>query len=464
MSTHSRPDSENEPSSKKAKSIDLGSAPAASDAADAADDGTSVLEVLKLRLIGDAKQVAARDGVAPEFAHQIWPDETLQLDEGASKVRIEILHNDVSLEYFLRALDAPMEGAVEEAMYKLADAMPSSCATLGDFNASLASTPPTPEELGGTKVDEYEAGGATFDVHLCEDLRATPLRVAFNERLQTVMRWFIETWGPIDLDDERWRLACIFEGDRGSERRRLVGAATVFHFQRWVGASDAAAAGCTTGPRLVVRLCQMIVLPAFRSGGHGGRLLRAVYEHARSAGALEVTVEDPNPRCRLLRDVTDLRECLRQGLLKPSSTSSPVTAEQTAAARRALLVTDEQVSRCYEIQQYMLLRKMQADNPNAPESAVEAVEKPWRLAVKRRLNKKHKEELDNLLVVEPPLPPQVQALKDKLEEQGGAAASTAAPPADPKEARKAKLEELYQQLLVEYDALAQRVAKPTSSA
>jgi hypothetical protein len=105
-----------------------------------------------------------------------------------------------------------------------------------------------------------------------------------------------------------------------------------------------------------------------------------------------VTVEDANPEFRMLRDLTDARNCKRSGLLTPSSCDSPPTEEMLAEARAALLITDEQLLRCYELQQLALLTKAPAAFATA--EAVDAdVEKPFRLAVKRRLSKRNREVL-----------------------------------------------------------------------
>ena len=63
-------------------------------------------------------------------------------------------------------------------------------------------------------------------------------------------------------------------------------------------------------------------------------------------------------------------------------------SEAISEARRRLMLTDEQAARSYELRQFIQLRPQ----------LLEAEVKPWRLQVKRRLNKKHKEELDGLLV------------------------------------------------------------------
>jgi len=184
------------------------------------------------------------------------------------------------------------------------------------------------------------------------------------------------------------------------------------------------------------------VLPPFRSRGHGTRLLQAVYDHARSVGALEVTVEDPNPQFRLVRDLTDARNCIAHGLLAPPSPSTAAPPTALSEARRQVLITEDQAARCYELQQYLQLRRQEAavGDEGKREEALDELRKPWRLQVKKRLNKKHKEDLDALLV--------------PVEQQQGEEAPDKTALAD---RRKARLEELFQQVAAEYDVLVQRL-------
>ena len=97
-----------------------------------------------------------------------------------------------------------------------------------------------------------------------------------------------------------------------------------------------------------------------------------------------MTVEDPNPKFRLVRDLVDARGCVRLGLLKPTDTTSPPSAEAMAAAAAALRITEAQRLRCYELQQYHLLEARLADA--ADDAARAQLSKGFRLAVKRRLN------------------------------------------------------------------------------
>ena len=151
------------------------------------------------------------------------------------------------------------------------------------------------------------------------------------------------------------------------------------------------------------------------------------------------------------------------------------SAEALEEARRALRLTDEQLGRCHEIQQYMgLQRALAALEPagaggkgkgkervgeGGGDKEKEELVRAFRLGVKRRLNKKHKEELDNLLVV-PPADDEEEA-----NHAGGGQAAAAAAAANnllakkaaATEARKARLDKLYQELVAEYDVLAARL-------
>jgi GNAT superfamily N-acetyltransferase len=196
----------------------------------------------------------------------------------------------------------------------------------------------------------------------------------------------------------------------------------------------------------LLRVCQAASLPPYRGHGHGSRLLQAVYDYAKTeVGASEVTVEDPNDAFRLLRDLVDYRNCVRLGLMAPTSMSAPPTADALGAARDALRVTDEQLTRCHELRQYAQLR-----------GANEETTKPWRLAVKRRLLKLHKEELDALLSVQ--AKEEADTAKEVAAGAGaGAGGEREGPSRDDLVAlRKARLDELYRELTCEYDAVLER--------
>lgn len=297
----------------------------------------SARDAIKLAFVGADGAGDAR--FVPEYVHQIFEGESIACPPAERPLNIEVLYAASTLDVYYRLAGDPppeLEGAAEAAMYKLAEALPPPAGSLAQLTEA-AGAAFDPAELCGEPLPSTDPACAMYIGGLHE---GPPSRRAFAERIQSIFRWAIETSEAIDMDDERWRLLTLFAVAPSGERT-FVGAATLFRFQRWASAKPGEAAG----PRLLVRICQVAVAPSARSQGHGARMLRAVYEYARAEGAQEVTVEDPNPSFRLLRDLTDVRACLAAGLMKPESASAPPTAAQLAAGRTALLITEEQLVR-----------------------------------------------------------------------------------------------------------------------
>ena len=439
-------------------------------------DGVSAI---KLRFVvedGDAEAVVDHP---IEYAHQIYPPDGSIAS--AKPIAIQVLYAASTLDLFFRLADgAPLEGAAETAMFALADAMPPACASLAAFEAR-AKAPFDPLPIAGDVLSTYttaRADGKTFEI------RGAPLgpnapaaRLEFVSRLQSLFLFSIETSEAIDVEDERWSILTVYErpppaasgGTATAPPPRLVAAATCFRFSRWLAGR---------GPLALLRVCQVSTLPPYRGHGHGGHLLRATYEYARGLGAAEVTVEDPNDAFRALRDLTDVRLCVAGGHMAPASTHCEPSTEQYVSASKALLITDEQLVRCHEVQQLRMVRKQLAAADDA--AAKEAVLKPFRLHVKKRLNKKHKEELDALLSVVAEAEARAAAAEDggsgSKEEGGGGggrrrgggggsgedgdAAAELAPVPSKEElvaVRKARLDELYNEQLAEYEEILKRL-------
>lgn len=386
----------------------------------------SARDAVKLLFVEDSppEKVGTAEAYSPppEFVHQIFEREAIALPCALRPLCIEVLNSAASLHVLLRCNQPMSEAPVEDAMYRLAEVMPEHalCSSLTDF-ADKAAAPFCAESVGGPLLEaapfsqSYERGGSTFEVRLGA-LTDSPERAAFSQRLQALMRWYIEGLSEVDHTDERWRLLTIWQRHTTTASGwRFVGGATLFHFNRWVPGSEEDGVKVPGGTRLLIRLCQALVLPGYQGQGHGSTLLRAAYAYALQQGAIELSVEDPSPKFRLMRDVVDLRACLERGLMKPPSTREPPSEALIPEARKLVLTTREQLTRCYEAQQWA---KLQADG------ADEEMVKPFRLSVKRRLNSKHQEELGTLAAGEK---------------------------------RKARLEELYQLLMAEYGVLLSRV-------
>ena len=426
-------------------------------------DGALAVKLKFVASLDDAAQVSALPSYSAEYVHQIFePQGAIECPEPERPLELTIVYSAATLDVCHKLDPVSASTGVADAVMRLAAALPSPA------EESYSDLVPTPGfspagKLAGDQISSYtmpRAGpGSTFEVYLAQlGPKAPAERLRFAERLQTVFRFCIETSESIDTSDEHWDLVTIFErkdaadGGAGSDDRvmsptppsySLIAACTLYRFQRWVAGH---------GPVPLIRLCQAASLPPYRGQGHGSRLLQAVYTIAKErVDAREVTVEDPNEGFRLLRDRVDYRNCIAAGLMAPTATDGVAPpAELLSIARSALRITEDQLTRCYELQQYAKIGKQAVGTEGA---------KAWRLCIKRRLLKLHQEELDAVLSVK------VKAEKDAAKKGSGGGAGGTSDAADDdgpsKEnlvaARKARLEELFQELLVEYDQVLEKL-------
>lgn len=191
--------------------------------------GPRVADVLRLVFFGPEDTGNAAVQFPPEFTHQIFEED--QLKGASPNLRIECMYNDVTLDTCLRAVGAPMVGAVEDSMHALAAALPRATDE-NEFFQKLAQPVPDPQKLVGPKRGEYSVNGKTYEI-FCGPFQMSGEGSAFLDQLQTLMRFYIEGWSDVDRDD-RWRLLAVFEHPRGCGRPRLISATTIFHFKRFV--------------------------------------------------------------------------------------------------------------------------------------------------------------------------------------------------------------------------------------
>lgn len=417
--------------------------------------------VLSLRFIGSAGEAAACTSLAdadaatitsytPEFVHQVFDPEGAIACPVADRPQLKLAVN-----YSASTLDwchamqggAPAQAALEQLGFVMPPPVesaselvpPSSFAPAGDVAGDLQSS----YTLEGDDAAAYEVYTAPLGAE------APAARLRFAHGLQSYFRFCIETSEEIDHADDRWSLLTVFERPAGAADAappRLVGACSLFMFQRWVAGA---------GPLKLMRLCQIAVLPPHRGKRHGARLLEAVYEHARRIGAAEVTIEQPNDACCKLRDAVDFAAS-KGGPLGEGALGTALTADALKAAKAALLITDEQCARVHEMRQYAVARGAggaEADPDGEPM-------KPWRLLVKRRLAKQHKEELDATISIQKDALAKASADEYNKKNAGDGAAGSGGAASSSKEdlaaARKARLEELYQDVVKEYGAVLAR--------
>lgn len=151
--------------------------------------------------------VGARDAAAdtsscvshkPEYTHQVFTGESIAMPKAQRPFTIDVLYAASMLDHFIRC-NRPLDGAVEDAMYTLADKFPDALPSEEALYESARSSP-TADTCGPT-VSTYtlgtSAGGATFDVRVAA-LHDNPAASRLCARLQTVMRWYIDGHSDID--------------------------------------------------------------------------------------------------------------------------------------------------------------------------------------------------------------------------------------------------------------------------
>jgi len=173
-------------------------------------------ECLSLRFVGSAAQLRSDKTYTPQYVHQIFKDEAIDLPPSSRPLKMEVLYSAASLEVWIRcANDAEPEGdAAMDALYALAGQLPAPCASLDEF-MRRAEAPFDPAAVCGDLLETYTlplsgsgseaAGGATTCAVYCGALQGDAARRGFAERVQSMFRWYIEGYSAIDLDDERWR-------------------------------------------------------------------------------------------------------------------------------------------------------------------------------------------------------------------------------------------------------------------
>ncbi|PXF42570.1 Histone acetyltransferase type B catalytic subunit [Gracilariopsis chorda] len=321
----------------------------------------------------------------PPFLHQIIPHERVR---GWQSLHVAVYVHVPTLTYWIDS-----EGQRDEhpdtdhtdvpallALF-IKDGL---CPTRDDFEQIIiAQSPPLPFEHS---LSEYSVADKRYVVYKHNFMKRdksgattqnAPL-LAFHHRMAFLMFLYINDASFIDVEDERWELfvtACL---DHDGRPAVFTAYSTVYPF-------SALAVG--DGPMHFaerVRVSQVFVQPFFQRHGHGANLLNVIYADAKRRDAIQVTVEDPSPSFRLLRDITDLRRAYDAKILH---THAPLRLDDEQQLlhdlSQKLLLTPAQARRCLEVHQ---LRHTDRADDNAY--------KKYRLWVKRRLFNVNLEILD----------------------------------------------------------------------
>ena len=254
----------------------------------------------------------------------------------------------------------------------------------------------------------------------------------YHRCVQKLSLFYIENSDSVDVADDSdggfWKILYIFqkhEGDADENGKKqlqysLVGYFTLFHFISLFRKPD---------PGVIIRVCQALILPPFQGQGHGRRLLQNVYKLAHNSSGqkcasdgdtnydiVQVNVEDPAPAFVALRNKLDFEFVLEhyvewnwpnKGSVWCSETSNflasienlslfftAMTEKEASEMSAKAKITPKQIHVANELFKLKEMQAIAVQHQNKISNAdKDAIERMFRLMVKRRLNKEHRDEL-----------------------------------------------------------------------
>lgn len=263
----------------------------------------------------------------------------------------------------------------------------------------------------GTFIEEYDRNGARF----CLTLANGPDLVEYHNEVQRLARFFIETADDVDVanqsDGGNWTILYLCQMHK-ARQYSLAGYFTLFHFNSPFR---------KPAPGIVVRICQALILPPYQRSGHGFMMMSAVYKWAFEGyskqlqeedatlpkSIVEINVEDPAPAFVALRNRVDYQRFLeakadgegwfgsavdsfRHTDVSGSDFFTPLPDSILNAASAKAKITPRQVQVVYEL---LRLHQLQTYRDTADKSKTEALEKRYRLLVKKRLQREYREDI-----------------------------------------------------------------------
>ena len=241
--------------------------------------------------------------------------------------------------------------------------------------------------------------------------------VAYHNQVQKLALWFIENADESNVASTDsggfWKVVYLFQKIPG-KGYSLAGYITLFHFHAPFHKPE---------PGIIVRICQALVLPPYQRQGHGQTLMTCVYDLAHDRYSdiyddcykddtkiVQINVEDPAPGFVALRNKVDYQlvcQHLEWFPTKPSKIGhadffTPLTEIQAQAASALAKITPRQMHLCHEltklraVQQQQQQQRAMSTSETTMIQKVDELEKPFRLLVKKRLNKEHREEMSAL--------------------------------------------------------------------
>lgn len=371
-------------------------------------------DAVSFRLVRTAADMATAEPFEPEFTHQVFrEDETIF---GYRELRIDIFQSAHLFKTYVKVRFAekvkstlnPADDVIEALRAHFGEEMITDEKTfLETLEADKDARVPAD---GGEVVAVSEAAARLGnDKKAVDVIRAFRLSDAavypWHARFEPLILFFIDGASAVDSEDDNWTLLCatrhVYESD--AERDAIVSGASDGN-HGWSTAAFATIYEFFQYPdKKRARLSQIVVAPPFQRQGLGSALLSATRALASRRGFVDVTVEDPTPQLRRLRDVSDVRAlwsrpsvaaAVRAAAVAASKLSSEDVEKEKARlalqcptsvkneARDALKLCAPQLARCWEALLFLFAKKS-----GAPEDSPAAA--AFTELVVRRLRRQH---------------------------------------------------------------------------
>lgn len=337
------------------------------------------LEVVKLKFVNAFDVMESCEEYAPEFAHQHFGEKERIV--GYEHLKVTINYTSASMYVYPSIVSKGTSSNIEpdDIIEKLKEQLPADqmgmmLGSVEEFQAHLIKQKRF--SPWGDLLTKFSTDDSNFE--LFKVTESSPDFDNYLARVQSIALWYIDAAQYTDNTDQRWKHYFLFETKSGSEgdgskEYALAGYASLYHFY-------------AHPEKERVRIAQIMLLPQYRQGGNGAKLLQSIYNDIRLVDNItDVTVEDPADNFIYLRDYVDCINCLKLPEFATNNLLNGFSSEMSETAFNKLKMNKRQCRRVYEI-----LRLMSTNQ------SMEYAMKDYRVDVKRRIdapNRKTKREL-----------------------------------------------------------------------
>ena len=374
-------------------------------------------DAVSFRLVRTAADMATAEPFEPEFTHQVFrEDETIF---GFRDLRIDIFQ---SAHLFKTYVKVRFAEKVKSTLNPADDVVAALRAHFGEemmtdekaFLETLEADKLARVPAGGGEIvaaaDAARGDGAAKAVDVIRAFRLSDSAVyPWHARFEPLILFFIDGASAVDSEDDNWTLLCATRHEYASdaERAAIVSGASDGAPGAWSMVAFATVYAFYQYPdRKRARLSQIVVAPPFQRQGLGSALLAATRAVSVKRDFADLTVEDPTPQLRRLRDVADVRAlgarpAIAAAVAAAARNAAALSKEDVEAygekaraalrcpaavkseARDALKVCAPQLARCWEALLFLFAKKASPQASDSPAAAA------FTELVVRRLRKQH---------------------------------------------------------------------------